>query len=72
MNDNNGISTPHALAMDNTLTHYRILNKPIAYTSAAICICTIQILASLLRVYGHAMLSPFRMETSRQRNMVVQ
>jgi hypothetical protein len=53
MDDNHDISTPRALAlaMDNTLTHYTILNKPAAYTSAAICICTVQILAPLLRVY---------------------
>jgi hypothetical protein len=51
MDDNHGIFTPRALAMDNTLIHYRILNKPAAYTSAAICICTVQILAPLLRVY---------------------
>jgi hypothetical protein len=51
MNDNHGISTPRTLAMDDTLTHYKILNKPAAYTSAAICICTVQILAPLLRIY---------------------
>ena len=72
LNGNNDISTPRALAMDNTLTHYRILNKPAAYTSAAICICTIQILASsdASTFYGHAMLSPARMVASCRKNRV--